>query len=379
MEAVYGQGWEGRGDRRKIFDGRIDNLKGVAYDLSYLPENKAMVAKRRRKVQTSRKTYKKPRRTVRRKKTYKKRKAVTVSKVRNIVKRVLDQSDVFGNFHAIHSVILRQTDINRYGTISTDASGQILDFFTPQRIRDVEAILFKGKTWATASFDNETGNFNVNDKSHVIQQSANFELHSTSQHVTHVEMYVCHPKKDTQESAAQLWVKSFNNVSTLYGGTFNVGDNRQLGSTYRESNLLNEYYSVKRMNYKFQPGQTRSFKLRGPSGRTYNWLNYSLPASTVAAPDLSAYAKGNGSVQVFFRVRNEMTIGSIVGVVSGNNLAAGGIAVQVQRHYRMRCPQSATEALTQDVYAYFTDLQPTPGTANDLAMANPISNIGAPQ
>lgn len=272
-------------------------------------------------------------------------KGVTKSFVKK-VEAVTTFKKGYGILRKITQMRLRQTDLDEYGVFNTDEAGVGYDFFNIRQAFNAHDMLWNSKTrfGSALPYEDQWNTTTIDRDIKVLAQSATFFFKSTSSHVVNIEMYVGYRKsessgnsdKDLKDQMIDA-LDDFVNMSTNHSGdgSWNL-DSLGMSASFLP-NALNEWKVQKRV-FKVPPGHTHTEHLKGPN-RTYvgaTHINDSVAGTTSVNPgNFPRYQKG--SVNVFFRVINDVTVSGGGGgqIHHWPSNTSGGVALSVSHDIKV--------------------------------------------
>lgn len=313
------------------------------------------------------------------------------------VLKVIDEPKAKGKYTQHCTMLLFHQINNRYSIFTQDAgctgnggaltSGAAdLEFFTARQFKDAEGVLFNGKTstlnsWATTT-EAAGGNFPAQIITSVHNSYAEFRFKNVSLHKSIVEMFICkgksgagaHPYTDWSGAidAGQVFLAQGN-----LGGTYAASDapTHPFIQLNPDMHPMNEMWDIQKIVFKFEPGEDAYHRMEGPKNYLLNAGKKLTGASVLGTPSfLSPAIKGCGTY-VFFRIINDLTI--LVGATASSDInpvssaamavghpknvittladparvtKAGGIAVEIKRHYYLEAPEGVDVATMKNIY-----------------------------
>lgn len=302
------------------------------------------------------------------------------------VKKVLAYADGIGKVHHVSTAMYQQQNLDFWSHYDTDGilgavtggvGGQFLDFFTPARFKDAEAVCWNNKVLSDTSYlttalsTPSTSNMPTGAPVKIISADAVFYFKNESQHATTLEMYICTPigGKDPSNvmSFYDEWNLSYSNIDRTTNTPQYSPSPILVGSLASDVKHTNYTYELRKIE--MNPGEEvyQKIKYRGPKivDPTKRWL---VPSSGLSTPNWrDSYSKGCG-IQVSFRMLNKLSIdGSSGGAHHFKNFATtpnkGGIIMEVTRNYVMGQPNSDVAELYKVPTIGFT--QTFIGSANN--------------
>lgn len=230
------------------------------------------------------------------------------------VQKVEEFKKGYGMYRYIGDQQLRQGTIDLYSQFNTDRRNNGMDFFTPKRVWDSYDVLFNAKAMAHNSF-NTGGTLTLNSDITVANSKATFFFKSTSSHTVNVEMYVGHYKGNPGDDDDDLkdsfghGLDDFNNRYADHAGVLTSWTMDSLGTKadFLPSQL--KHWNVVKRSFKVPPGHTHTEFIQGPRNRTYKGSRFVKDAQPGSTTDLGKFNRYiNGSVNVMFRVLNDITV-----------------------------------------------------------------------
>jgi len=210
---------------------------------------------------------------------------------------------------------LRQGTIDEWGVTQLGADGQSIEFFTPRKFKDAEAVSFNNKTFSAISYITTTTVANgepMNDL-YVQYSHVRVNLHNITQRRITVQMFICYGKNsegtfDAVDDLEKCY-DYYRNGSNLTARTVNI-------DPMANKEWL-KIWDVTKVEFKLEQGEHQTYLIKGPKNYVMD-PKLHLPQGTLPAPlDVTwdgPQKAGNGC-RVFFRMLNEICL-------VGNNDAA---------------------------------------------------------
>lgn len=256
------------------------------------------------------------------------------------VEKALEYNDVWGKYIYAANSHLRQYNVDEWGTYFSDENSYQFNFFTPEQFMDAQSVMWNGKA-PTVDYRVESGNFNKQTKCHISSSMVEFELVSTSQHCTFVEVYEFRAKSTQTASPPVLINQSYENSDytnqyrNISGGSNMSIDN--IGSTASDWVECYKFFTVKKRTVCLQPGKSSKLRFFGPKDMTYDF------SKELVEGDMPDYSKSLKSMNLVFRCKNDITVsGGNANIHNFPHSQHGGIAIRYKRTYVMRPPANAT-------------------------------------
>lgn len=290
-------------------------------------------------------------------------------KFKKKVEKVLDYDKPFGEYRYIADQQLRQDTRDTFASFQTDNNGQFFDYFTPRSVWDAASILFNNKAASPFSRDNvatgfQGANVMYSQTIHVANSYVEFEFKSTSAHVINLEMYICQPKADVELAHPSDYIQdqtSMQGDRYFYQqppGTYaerSMNFMNDIGSKSGDWSSLHRAYNVVKVQFKFNPGESKRYFLQGPKNFSIDGQKYTQDGGN----SIRNYTKFMRTI--FFRVMNDPTVcgqsdgvlRQTVGQWNSNNV--GGIALRYLYSVRTRLPDNIAGDTT-NVGAYNVSL-----------------------
>lgn len=305
------------------------------------------------------------------------------------VLKVLKEPTATGKYVQTVTLPLYQLEYNLYSVFENDygngsSTGYAqLEFFTPRMFKDAEAVLFNQKvatfnSWATVT-QGANYNFPAQQSTKINSSSASFRFKNVSEHKTIVEMYICRGKGGGSASAASDWETGLKAQGRVTVNGISTADSVLIRNTHVQMSSLPNFeaiWKVEKIVMKFEPGEESYHNIQGPKGYMMDGSKKVTENSVFGStPTWKASEEPGCGLQVFFRVLNNLslvtsTTGTTVdgnsiaichpphkfanGTGTGANKEAGGIAVEITRHYNIEAPLGVTVA-TNNAYMINTN------------------------
>lgn len=334
-------------------------------------------------------TFKKPRKSKKAK-----RKAKSFQRFSKKVNRVLNQERAYGHHQLAQSTRLHQGLVNTWNVIknSTSTGTPLFEFFMPAQFKDAEAVLFNGKAGTVSSYTNAVvnsaipNNFDTNAPTHVVASHVKWKFVNTSQHPTFLEMYKCTSKRGSVNAAApsgnglhpvDMWISSGATDAII--GNLSTAPQAKLTSCSAQAKAMNDAYDCKLTKFKLEPGQVQDYFMQGPKNFKLNEQKLAAGNVSLNTPTWRTWSSPGCGTIVFFRVLNEVSLGSSGHAAHFPHSSGGGIACTYHTYYRIRAPTQDSDEptnLISNTISGIDDFMVSPGNDQQVDPENPSTVPG---
>lgn len=266
-----------------------------------------------------------------------------------------------GVYQVVRYTYLYQPNVDRWGVTGQDWRSQHIEFFTPHKFKDAEAVCFNGKAITYNGYG--TTSLAVNGPTlrpiYVDYSHVRFDFHNITQNDCQLEMYICYGKG--KASATLPWTDLDNALKTLKGSTTTF---TELGFDPMTVKPWVERWDVTKVEIAFEPGEKCAHLLKGPKKYCLDPALHTASgteATTATVTWNTPEREGNGCY-VFFRMLNRLTLvcmdvasdGAANPRMGGRKVHAhhpankvpstdgdpqGGIIVKMSEYYRVAAPE----------------------------------------
>jgi len=286
----------------------------------------------------------------------------------------LSKDSATGIVQKRYYVSLSQKAINEYYTTSLTDKGTLLEFFTPRKFKDAEAISFNSKIITNESFVNTaeaTGaNLSHHTNTFVKDSHVQVNLRNVTQHNCTVEMFISYGVLDKTGSTISPW-GDFQAVVDQYYGTINSVTYNTIHINPLPILAKSQLWKTTMVTFKFEPGEKQSHFIQGPKNYVlipHNHINVNTLAASTTPTWLQPEIKGNGCY-IWFRIINDLTmvVGSgaesgantnmankkmhpahPINQVTGEGVAQGGVVIEMIETIITRAPTGKEAAPKRD-------------------------------
>lgn len=224
---------------------------------------------------------------------------------------------------------LRQGTIDEYGLTNLDQENNTLEFFTPRKFKDAEAVAFNGKTLTSAGYKTVTtaANGYTFEDVYITKSQVTFTFHNISQRRTTVEMYICYGKNGEGTTSPIL---DLNGSYDMYNGNSGTITAATLYFDPMKNKEWNDLWKVTKVVITLEQGEHQNYLLKGPQHYIMDPKthvnNGTTPADTTVNWQLPYYP-GNGCY-IFFRMLNDICLlgnndaGTTTNILMGRKIGA---------------------------------------------------------
>jgi len=292
-----------------------------------------------------------------------------------------------GDMKIIRNVTLSQSVKNTPGVFALSDDGFEMQMCTPLRLKSIEGMMFNNKTVTATELMAPIittvatpGNLPTFQPVIVHNAYVTFRLKNVSQHKTVVEMFFFHGKGNRSAPATKPW----NDYDTAVLNEWRGMASAQLGyakpdNTMLESTQFNKLWHTERIVFKMEPGEEGFYTKQGPKHYVMHGKDHVTPGTTAAdittaGSWLSPSSYGNG-FYTMFRVLNDISlVNSTMGDLnvntgvnggvehpihrvpvqggSGSQPPFGAVAVEINEHFCLACPDKTLSDQFTTPYKY---------------------------
>lgn len=298
---------------------------------------------------------------------------------------------------------LRQGTIDQWQATGGDDNGRLIEFFTPRKFKDAEAICFNAKTASAAGYLTTTALQNgITMRDVYVKYAAvNFSFVNASQYNTKVEMYICYGKEG--EGSTTPW-DDWNNTADMSAGNLAGVTYNTIGYDLLANEEWLRMWDVQKISMNMEPGERASYQLKGPSMYVLEPQNHTALGTTPAQAtpiywQQPSDSKGNGC-RVFFRMLNQMALcanndaGTAANINMGNRkigahhppntipasngLQQSGVMVRMSEYFIIKAPigldnQVQSKNIINDFHTLAGDVTAVVAVDTDQAMTVPAA------
>lgn len=253
---------------------------------------------------------------------------------------------------------------NAWNVFNNDDRGRRLEFFTPKKFKDAEAVAFNGKALTENGYITKTVAVNGPTLRDIcIHKSfVRIDMKNVSQHTCTLEMFVC-CAKEPKALVGTFPEDDLLRALDMYAGNSNTTGTSTLYTDPMKVKSWTDVWHVKKIRVRMEPGETASHTLYGPSKYVMDPKEHTEIGTNEGSLDpvwLNPDREGNG-FYAFFRILNDVTWGITLdgGTPDNANMqnkkcyphhpvnfappagtleSQGGIIVRLQEYYKMGCP-----------------------------------------
>lgn len=119
-------------------------------------------------------------------------------------------NNVFGLYRKTFYLCMRQANIDAWSSVAFDDNGNAMEFFTPRKFKDCEAVSFNGKPLTANGYATETVaipltsgvNLQTMQPCYVQQSWVQVNVRNVSQHSCTLQMFICYGNQEKAASAS---------------------------------------------------------------------------------------------------------------------------------------------------------------------------------